>query len=307
MSSMSNSAWFDDLPVLGAMSPGQAVAKLREMGDLETALQLESAPETIVRGGSQRGWWPFEDKPWQHTAHTFGYLAPHVPGNDALPIQHAANIAADTTLKNTRVKVTLDRLRVAAYPGLGIHRVLFDFYARNQTPDGTEDLHFNAVFRVRNGQEAGITGFPIFVGLNVGSEGLTFKCFTINVKNEHDDAFLSFLDSDVFQAGLQLTSNLQPAIALLSGMTVALTRAVAKRRQNVPVQDFYMGLDFSTVSARARLAVGSYFVVQIPQALRSQWDWSEWVYDLANAQVVKRADKGQLIPYNYIVFSISRY
>jgi hypothetical protein len=34
---------------------------------------------------------------------------------------------------------------------------------------------------------------------------------------------------------------------------------------------------------------------------------SEWVYNSANGQVVNKADPKQLIPYNYIVFGISRY
>jgi len=38
----------------------------------------------------------------------------------------------------------VDRLRVAAYPGGGMHRVLFDFYAQNQIPGEGERLPFDA-------------------------------------------------------------------------------------------------------------------------------------------------------------------
>jgi hypothetical protein len=34
----------------------------------------------------------------------------------------------------------------------------------------------------------------------------------------------------------------------------------------VPVQDFYLGLDFSAIATRARLALGSYLAVQVPEA-----------------------------------------
>src|SRR5437763_122727 len=138
---MSASRWFDDLPVLGKLPPEEAAAKLREVGENITALALESTPKGVVRGPSTygvRGLWPFQDKPWQYTAHAFGYLAPAPPGNQPLPIQHAGNIAADQTLKNSRIKITLDRLRVAGYPGGGTHRILFDFYAQNQLPGNVE-------------------------------------------------------------------------------------------------------------------------------------------------------------------------
>lgn len=92
-----------------------------------------------------------------------------------------------------------------AYPGKGVHHVLFDFYAQNQLSDkNVEHLHFNATYRAREGERAAILGFPIFIGLNVGSEGVAFKCFTVNVKNEQDEALLDFLNSDVFKAGLKL-------------------------------------------------------------------------------------------------------
>jgi hypothetical protein len=161
---MTTSAWFQDLPVLGALSPEQAAAKLREVDENEAATALERTQEAVSFGGPRGIRWPFSDKPWQHTAHAFGYLAPAPLGSDPLPIQHVGNIAADPTLKNSRVKITLDRLRVADYPGGGTHRVLFDFYAQNQVPGNVEHLHFNATYRVREGEQAAIVGYPIFVG-----------------------------------------------------------------------------------------------------------------------------------------------
>jgi len=251
-------------------------------------------------------WWPFQDRPWQHTAHAFGYLAPAPPGSAPLSIQHAGNIAADPSLKNSHVKITLDRLRVAAYPGGGMHRVLFDFYAQNQVPGEVEHLHFNLTCRVHEGEQAASLGYPIFVGLNVGSEGVAFKCFTVNVKNDQDEAFLGFLDSDVFKGGLKLASTVQPAIAPFSQLALGLTKSIAARSRNVPVQDFYLGLDFSSVATRARLAEGSYLAVQIPETMQTVWDWSEWTFNRANGQVVNKAESTQLVPYNYLVFSVSR-
>jgi hypothetical protein len=306
--------WFDDLPTLGSWPAPQAAAKLRELGEEQVAAAVEvagaAATGPLTAGPARAGWWPFSDRPepaWRHTAHAFGYLAPAPPGNRPLPIRHAGNIPADPTLKGGRVTVTLDQLRVAAYPGGGTHRVLFDFYARNQVQGDAEHLHFNATYRAREGERAAVVGYPIFVGLNVGQQGVAFKCFTVNVKNDEDEVLLSAMESDVFKAGLKLVGSLQPAVAPLSALAFALTRSVAGRRRNVPVQDFYLGLDFSDIATRARLALGSYLAVQVPEARARVWDWDQWVYQPSSGQVVNKADPEKLIPYNYLAFGVSRY
>lgn len=308
---MRHQDWFDDLPVLGKLPPDLAAVKLREIGDDHTAAALErSAAEQdteLVSFGVGEWLWPFQDKPWQHTAHTFGYLPPAPPGDGLVPIRHASNMAADASLKNARIKITLDRLRVASYPGGGLHRVLFDFYAQHQVPGGAEDLHFNATFRVREGEHAAVVGLPIFIGLNVGTEGVAFRCYTVNVANEEDERLLGFLESDVFKSGLRLATTAQPAIAPLAATAVGLTKALASHSRNVPVQDLALGLDFSSIPTRARLAEGSYLAAQVPEVQHFAWDWNDWAYHPTSGQVVSRADARSLIPYNYLVFSISRF
>src|SRR5437588_11938068 len=112
---MGSAFWFDDVLVIGRMSPDRAVPKLREVGEDETAERLEEmAEETEARRfglGERKSWWPFQDKAWQHTAHTFGYLAPlaAMPGSDPLPIRHVETVPADSTLRKARVKLTLNR------------------------------------------------------------------------------------------------------------------------------------------------------------------------------------------------------
>jgi hypothetical protein len=308
MSTNDHATWFSDLSVLGAMPLEEAALRLRHVGEAEAAEALEAAAQrgaALESTGRLR--WPFRDRPWQHTAHAFGYLRPTAPGGDLLAIQDAGNIEPEQALRGARVRITLDRLRVADYPGDGTHHVLFDFYAQNAVPGDVEHLHFNATYRVREGEQAGIRGYPIFVGLNVGREGLAFKCFTVNVRNDNDEAFLAFLESDIFRSGLKLVETAQPAIAPFSQMAYSLTRAVAGRNRNQPVQDFYLGLDFEPIATRARLATGSYLAVQIPEALSVVWDWGEWVFNPANGQIVHRDDTTRLIPNNYLVFSVSRY
>ncbi|HEX2533999.1 MAG TPA: hypothetical protein VHK69_09705, partial [Chitinophagaceae bacterium] len=245
-------------------------------------------------------------EPWMHTAHTFGFLPMQQKPEEEGVIVSAGKIQPDEQLKNGRIKVTLNRLRVASYPGKGEHSVLFDFYARNQTKEGGEDVHFNATFRVREGSEAGIVGYPIFLGLNVGTEGVSFKCFTVNVKNKDDEKFLGVLESSVFKKGLQLATTVQPALAPLSELAVGITKSIATRNRNVAVQDFYMGLDFGGARMGARLAQGDYIAVQIPANEQTSWRWKEWKYDADSGHIRKITD-GSLIPFNYIVFGVSKF
>lgn len=303
--------WFDDLPVLGKMSPETAARKLKEMGDTGSAETLQGTTyrngrlESYSKAPGTKRFWKFLDKAYKHTAHAFGYIAPAPDGQTKLlPVQYAGNIAADEHLKDQRIKITLDRLRVKDYPGFGMHHILFDFYARNQVPGDVEHLHFNAAYRAREGEQVAVVGYPIFVGLHVGTEGVAFRCFTVNVKNDSDEVFLNFLDSDVFKAGLKLASTIQPATRPLSEMALGMTKAIASRTKNVPVQDFYMGLDFGNVPTGARLAEGSYIAVQIPGS--PPWDWSDYVYNPVSGQIVDTSDNS-LLPYNYVVFGVSRY
>lgn len=307
--------WFEDIPVLAKLPAHRAAAKLRELGDIETAEAIENNIEKASRGAlpaaAEPGWWwpwPKEPKSWQHTAHAFGHIPLHEPrASGMVEITHAGDMKADESLKNARIKVTLNQLRVAEYPGKGIHHILFDFYAQNQLKDHVEHLHFNQTYRGQEGELVGIIGYPVFIGLNVGSEGVAFKCFTVNVKNDDDEAVLDFLDSESFQTGLKLATTAQPAIAPLAGMAVGLTKMIANRNKNVPVQDFYMGLDFVGVPLGARLAQGSDITVQIPEKQRKMWDWNQWVCDPTSGSIVKKDDAEALIPYNYIVFGISKY
>lgn len=306
---MAKQEWFEDHPVIGHLTPAQAADKLLELGDTKNSALLEAASTSapsVQDYGSLKSLWPFQDKPWQHTAHAFGFLGPDSISG-LLPIKHPGSIVPCAALKNSRVKITLNGLRVAAYPGGGMHRILFDFYARNQVKNTAEDLHFNSTYRVEEGERAAIIGFPIFLGLSVGTEGLTFKCFTVNVKNDQDEAFLSFLESDVFRGGLKLVNTIQPALAPLSQMAFSLTKSIASRNRNVPVQDFYMGLDFGSNPTGARLAEGSYIAVQIPEKLHTVWDWSDWGFKRENGQIVNRTSPNDLIPYNYIIFGVSRF
>jgi hypothetical protein len=308
---------FDDLPVLAGRGPEELAAYLHAVGeaDLGSAVEavLAAPPQGAISFSPSAGkawWWPFPEREppaWLHAAHVFGHLAPAPPGDEPLPIRYAGSIQPDATLRKARINIRLDRLRIKAYPGGGTHRILLDFNAQNQVAERTEDLHFNATFRVPEGEHAGVVGHPIFLGLNVGDEGIAFRCLTVNVKNDEDEAFLGFLESGALQRGLELATTAQPALGPLSQIALGLTKALAQRHRNVPVQEFYLGLDFGNIVTGARLAEGSYVAVQVPEIVGTVWDWSEWEYHRTKGQVVRKNDPTQAIPYNYLIFSVSRF
>lgn len=262
------------------------------------------------RGGFLSRLFGGETQAWQHTGHTFGYIAPltdEASAPDMLDIQQAGNVSGDPALRGARINVTLDRLRVADYPGDGTHEILVNFIAEHSTDMGAEKVQFDGYYSVGEGQMGGFFGYPIFRGLTVGRDGVAFSCMTINLNNQQDKKMLGFLESETFKAGLELVTTFQPAVRPLSEIAMGLTKSVLTRTENVAVQKIYMGLDFSQIPLRARLRVGSYIAVQIPDTQIGSWDWREYGYARNTGQIVRRNQPGQMIPYNYFVFSIDRY
>jgi hypothetical protein len=298
---MTASNWLDELPVLGRLPAEEAAAKLREVGEDELADALlavrHDAPATTYALPRLR---LRRDRAFRHSGLAIGHLAPSSgPHTGQLAIHHAGSIAPDPSLKGERITITLDALYVADYPGRGPHQVLFDFAA--------QDVHFNTTYRVAEGEHAAVLGRPVFVGLRVSGRGLLLQVATVNVHNGEDEAFLGFLETDVFKAGLQLVSTWQPALGPLSAMALALTKAIATRRRNVVVQTVELGLDFRTGPTGTRLAEGAYIAVQIPESVQTAWRWQNWVYDPTNGHIVNAANTTQLLPYNFFTIGISRH
>jgi hypothetical protein len=298
-------AWFNDISTAGALAASDLVDRLAEV-EPDLSVEMLQARRTGERDRfGPRDWFGGgEPPPWRHTAHAFGFIPSGGTSDEQFtPIIAVGNIAPDERLKSSPIRVTLDGLRVAGYPGRGDHRVLFDFYAQHQTDAGPEHAHFNSTYRVREGERAAVLNFPVFLCLRASTSGLVLRCFTVNVKNDDDEQRLAFLESDVFRAGLTLAQAAQPALVPLSNLAVGFTKMIATRNRNIPVQDIYLGLDFGGPRTGARLAVGSYVAVQVPETFRRTWDWSEWAYETASGQIVN--SRRELIPYNYIILGIS--
>jgi hypothetical protein len=305
---MNSQSPYADIPVIGELPQEELVALLDEMGDTDTAGQIRQTESFSAASPQFEAKGIFEAPAWKYTSHVFGHIGQPEKDQSTLAIQEVGRIEPDTTLSGARINVTLDYLRVADYPGYGTHTVLFDFFGKNQLKTETEPVHFNATYRIRDGQRAPVKGWPIFIGLSVKDQGLALNCSTVNVKSSGDETFLGFLDSDLFKSGLKLATTAQPAIAPFSAMAVALTRRILGSRQNQKVQDFYLGLGLSNESPTgARLRTGSYVVVQVPESDTQTWRWRDWQFDRDSGQISSVTNWGSMIPYNYMIFGITRF
>lgn len=301
------SSVFEDIKAISeSEDPEWIAAKLQQMKDpdFETNVVADSHSK-----GFNKGILEFlnliQDQPWMYATHKFGYIAPYNSGSiQPQSIQHPSAIQPDNSLKNNRINIRLDRLHIEKYPGGGTHNVLITFAVRNQLANTQESVSFSQTYRVQEGQSAGIAGYPVFIGLNVGSQGIAFECSTVNVKNEEDKTILAALESSPFQSGLKLLTTTQPAIAPFTEITLGVVKLLAQRNKNVAVQKFYLGLDFEDSAMGCRLAEGNYIAVQV--ADETVIDWNKWIYKPEVGAIVHKADNSQL-PYNYVIFRISRY
>lgn len=279
---------------LGSMSPDDIAAYLQDIGEEEEARK-------ILAGASGQAASIFNPA-WSQTGMVLGFIP---PDKGAKKVQGISKVTGDSDLIGKRIKVTLDKFFVANYPGRGKHTVLFEFSGKNQVTGKAEELSFAQRFEVNDGTGAAFTGAPIFLGLTVAKDGISFKGRTVNVKSSVDNFLLATLNSPAFKAGLTLISTVQPAIKPLSSLATAAVGAVLTRKENKQVHSFDLGLDFAGSATSARLRLGSYVVVQTDDA--ATWDWSqyEWNPDgLALHPVGKPAEK---IDFNYVVFAVSPF
>ena len=287
---------YDEDDNLGAHTPKAIIGYLREIGDDERADQLEP------HGAAPQGWGIGSNRPFLGTNVIFGFI--DQAGGDLLPIVPLAEITADEALRGATIKVTLDRLFVEEFPGRGEHRVLCEFSGKNQVAGETEALTFVATCRARDGQSAGINGLPIFLGLTVGDNGVSFEGRTVNVSSSSDNHILQVLDTDTFKQGLSLLHRAQPAIKPFTKLAEGVVRMAAKRQFNRQVHMFSLGLDFEGSPTSARLRCGSFVVAQA--ARTAGWDWSNYVWDTHAGEIVP-VGEAPPIGMNYMVFGVSRY
>ncbi len=252
--------------------------------------------------------WPWNKpvKAWEHTSYAYGFISVEEEDETdiTMSILDARNIVPDDTLKNMRITVSLDFLRIYDYPGKGKHQVLFKFNARNQFSDQSEEVSFNQTFSVQEGQRAPFSGYPIFVGLGVGTELVQFSVEIINVSNDDDEKFLNTINSGIFSNGLKLLGSINPVMPIVTEYAKGITEMVAKRNRNIEITAPTLGLYFGKNQTRIKLAKGAYIAVQTSKP--EDFDWSQWVYN-KNFGTIQSVD-GTIkeLPFNYFIFSIGQ-
>ncbi len=290
-----------DIP-LSNMSPKQASKVLREVGESKMADQLEKLADqrqTMQFGVIDELKGLFFDR-IVGTTNLCAYCP--IGDHELIPV---SQVQPDTSLVGSKLKVTLDGLHIAKYPGMGQHNILFDMVVQNQMPDGESKIfHYNAKFQAHNGETVPVHNFPLFYSLEPSKEGIVFGFQTINVSSEINDGLLSFLDRKEFQSGLSLASAALPILGQFSEMAVSLTKWLAGQGQNKKIQEFKQGLDVSSTGSGSGLRQGTYCIVQIPLEFEGDWNWSEWKIDPNKNRLIRKEDAATVLDFNHLMFGI---
>lgn len=288
---------FEQRDLLGRNSPETIIKYLQEIGDHQAADRMITQGSS---GQAMRRFWG--DDVWGYTGLLIGFMAPDAEGTQ-IAITDATSLIPDESLKNTRVKITFDRFWVHRYPGLGTHNILCEFTGKNQIHGEAEELRFALTTRASDRSSSPINGSPIFLGVSVGPNGISFEGRTINVCSDQDETLLAALSSGPFRDGLSLLTTAQPALKPFVGLAGSLVTSVLSRSKNKPIYSFKMGLDFEPSRTSAKLRHGSFIVIQGDS---SEWRWNDVVWNTSAQQLVRKHD-GSTLEYNYLVFRVSAY
>jgi len=296
---------------IGALSDREIAQILRELGDNEGAAIYDNWAEGLESDSTGRA--------YTFNEYQYGFIPPFEPGSKKLhKIISATNMPADETLKNQPITIKLERLWAYEYPlsfketisemlghpiGNTEHTILFNFKAQNQTHEGNEQFAFSQQYQIEAKHNVSVSGQPIFVGLNVSPNGVLFSCQVVTVKNSDDEALFKATNSATATTGLTLLRTSQPALVPLTYMAQGIVNWLVESKKGIGIQDFTLGLDFDTGGVGARLAEGSYVVVQVPKP--GTINWADWGYD-ANSNMIINKTELKSWPYNSMVFRVSK-
>lgn len=289
------------LPI-GEWQMGDVAAYLREVGDNIRADELMTYQAHDEKDSfARRNFSDARFRRFTRTSNICGFL-PARGSDRLLPV---TMVPPDKNLLGMPIKVTLDSLHVAQYPGRGLHSLLFDFAFQGQNPGGDPLVfHYNAKFCANDGETVPVHDFPLFHGFSPSSDGIVFGFQTINIASGLDEGLLDFLESDEFTLGVSLVSTVTPLLGQLSQIAMSLTTWFARRSKNVKVQEFRQGLGFTASQLGGGLAEGYYVVVQIPVEYERDWAWDDWVVDQTVQCLVQRDDRIRVLDFNHLIFGI---
>ncbi|MES2036671.1 MAG: hypothetical protein V4495_02445 [Pseudomonadota bacterium] len=280
---------------LGSRAPEDVGTYLNSIGDTATAAEFMSGQ---VSGQGLFG----PQKAWKHTGAILGFLqTPAKKSSVKIPIHGASKVTGDTNIIGKRVKISLDKFYVSEYPGNGTHLILCEFTGKNQMSTETEELHFALRFNANDRTSASLNGVPIFMGVTVGNNGISFEGRSINVNSSGDENVLDTLGTPAFQNGLGLLLSAQPALKPFTSLATAVVKTIANKSKNAQIHNFSLGLDFEASGSSANLQYGSYVVVQCDDTL--DWDWSKYEWN-RDTNMIELKDKSGPFAFNFMVFGL---
>lgn len=294
---------FSSSKSIGARDNRDIASYLFELDDKEGAMALLAGGSQGASISSMAGYKPA----WKDTGVIVGFLEPGNISSTATPVS-ATQIVADENLVGERIKITLDRFYVRAYPGFGEHHILCEYCGKNQVKrengkkSSTEDMRFALNVHANDNSPAGVQGQPLFLGVAVGKDGLAFEGRTVNVKSETDEKILKILNSSAVKTGLSLMTTAQPALKPFVGLTGALVDATVGKK-NVQVHSFFLGLDFSDNTSSVKLRYGNYIVVQSDD---ENWDWNDYQWN-GSVNLLNNKRTGNPVDANYSVLGITPF
>ncbi|MFP4895884.1 hypothetical protein [Paraburkholderia sp. EG304] len=286
---------FDSSLSLGSRDDNAIAEYLMSIDD------IDGAKSVLAQAPGGQGFLSFGSA-YKCSGFMLGFIEPPKDDEVEVPIRAASVVQADHSLVGQRIKISLDKFFVHAYPGSGEHNILCEFAGKNQVADEVEELRFAVRTKVRDNASASISGHPIFLGVTVGSNGISFEGRAINVGSSLDETVLSALDSAAFKSGLSLIATAQPALKPFAGLAASVVKATLDRKKNVQVHTFNLGLDFGGNASSVRLRVGSYVVVQTDD---QQWDWSGYRWNRGTLSL--RSKEGAAPSVNYMVFGVTKF
>jgi hypothetical protein len=290
---------FDSSDSLGALSSSKISEYLTDIQDIDDAGYFS-------QGAVSGQGFLTAKKPYTHTGFILGFIPPNAaPSDRTSEIVGISQIQGDKQIVGKRIKISLDKFYVHDYPGLGQHSILCEFSGKNQVAGETEELRFAVRFNAGDKASASLSGVPIFMGVTVGSDGISFEGRTINVSNTLDEVVLATLESPAFKNGLALINAAQPALKPFSTLAAAAVKSTLARKKNAQIHNFNLGLDFAAGATSARLRHGSYVVIQSDDSSGWNWDDFEWSRDAMSLQA--KSGSARLVDFNYMIFGVSEF
>lgn len=296
---------FSDLKI------SEAISVLSEIGDTETAFELDnlikaspSDSEVIISSIPDLKF----NKAWKIKEHAFGYLDFQNQVLNKIPIANALTMDADQSLKGQRINIRVGTINVFRYPGLfgGEHEILFEFSAKH-SPDGSgddENVKYTQKYTLRNNGGSGKQGLQVLQGLRVPNNGIDFYLNTIYIGNKSEEKVVKFLNSSIFNSGLELLSTANPLVKEVAGYAKGITEYITDEKKNMIVQEIGLGFDFSGNTGVASLKKGTYLAVQTK---KEDLNWTEWYYDVNDSLIKPHNNSVDRLPRNFLSFIISEY